>query len=298
MIDFIRMGRPLFLVGGFLFNGLGAAMGTRMGASLNLPVFLLGQLIITATQLMTHYSNDYFDLEADRANLTPTHWSGGSRILPDNLVRPSAALGAAFLLAAIAVAGTVALVVGQDPGPLTAPLLLLSLVLAWSYSAPPLRLHSTGVGELVAALLVPGLTPLIGFYLQMGRLALLPLLAVVPLCCFQFAMLTIINFPDAEGDAVAGKRTLVVRLGGARAARLGMGALALAYGSLPFLVWSGLPAAAAGAIGAGAPVGIWQFMRLRRGDWANPDAWDSLGFWAVGLLVGTVALELIVFILM
>lgn len=297
MINFIRLGRPLFLVGGFLFNGLGAAISVTMGARLNLPVLLLGQLIITAIQLMTHYSNDYFDLEADRANRTPTRWSGGSRVLPDGLLRPSVALGAALVLAAMAVAGIVVLVVEHDPGPLAAPLLLLALALAWSYSAPPLRLHSTGVGELVVALLVPGVTTLVGFYLQMGRLALLPLLAIVPLCCFQFVMLTIINFPDAAGDAAAGKRTLVVRLGGARAARLGVGALALAYGSLPVLVWLGLPLAVAGGVGLSAPVGMWQLIRLGRGEWAVPGAWESLAFWGVGLLVGTAALELVAFVL-
>ena len=150
----------------------------------------------------------------------------------------------------------------------------------------------------MASLVVPGLTPLTGFYLQAGRLELMPFLAVAPLCCFQFAMLTIINFPDAAGDAAAGKRTLVVRLGGAKAARIGMGALALAYLSLPLLVWLGLPPLVAIAIGLGSPVGIWQVWRLGRGDWATPEAWESMGFWAVGLMMGTAMLEMVAFLLL
>ena len=79
----LKMGRPLFLGGGFLLYGLGAAI-----AALNSPdgvidgrLYLLGQAAVTAFQLMTHYANDYFDFEADKANLTPTPWSGGSRVL-------------------------------------------------------------------------------------------------------------------------------------------------------------------------------------------------------------------------
>ncbi|MFQ5859616.1 MAG: hypothetical protein ACE5LU_28800 [Anaerolineae bacterium] len=51
------------------------------------------------------------------------------------------------------------------------------------------------------AFVVSGLTPLVGFYLQSGRLELLPLLAVVPLCGLQFAQMLSIEFPDAAGDA-------------------------------------------------------------------------------------------------
>ena len=50
---------------------------------------------MTSFQLMTHYANDYFDLEADRANQTPTTWSGGSRVLPAGELSPRVALIAA-----------------------------------------------------------------------------------------------------------------------------------------------------------------------------------------------------------
>ena len=46
------------------------------------------------------------------------------------------------------------------------------------------------------------MVPLVGFYLQTGRLGT-PLLGVLPLCCMQFAMLLTIEFPDAVGDTVA-----------------------------------------------------------------------------------------------
>src|SRR3954453_11052565 len=86
ILSVLRMGRPHFLVGGLLLHWLGVAMAQSIGASLNLPALLWGQLAITSIQLMTHYSNDYFDLPADLTNPTPTHWSGGSRVLPMGLL--------------------------------------------------------------------------------------------------------------------------------------------------------------------------------------------------------------------
>lgn len=110
------------------------------------------------------------------------------------------------------------------------------------------------MGELTVALLVSGLTPLAGYYLQAGCLDWLPLLVVLPLCgplCgLQFAMMLVINFPDAAGDAAVNKRTLTVRLGATRAARLCLWLLTLVYVSLPLLVYAGLPPLAALAMAA------------------------------------------------
>src|SRR5204863_151574 len=80
------------LVGGFLLYGLGAAVAALGGATCSARAYALGQAAVTAIQLMTHYANDYFDAAADRANLTPTRWSGGSRVLtsgalPDDVAR-------------------------------------------------------------------------------------------------------------------------------------------------------------------------------------------------------------------
>jgi 1,4-dihydroxy-2-naphthoate octaprenyltransferase len=292
------LGRPLFLVGGFILHGLGMAMALYEGAELDMAALLWGQLAVTAIQLMTHYSNDYFDIAADRANQTPTRWSGGSRVLVEGQLGPGVALGAALFLAAVALLATGVLGLAVRPGPLAIPLLLLALALAWGYSAPPLRLHSRGLGELSVAALVPGLTPLLGYYLQSGRLAWLPVLAALPLCCFQFAMLLVIELPDANGDAAAGKATLVVRFGARWAAGLYKLALAAAYTSLPFLVAAGLPAPVGAALLLAGPVAAWQGWRFHRGLWARPESWASLAFWSIGLLMGSAAAELAMFLIL
>lgn len=295
-IFFFRLGRPLFLAGGFALYLLGVAMALYMGASLNLAILVWGQVAVTTVQIMTHYSNDYFDLDADRANQTPTRWSGGSGILPAGYVTPTLALATALVAGLLALGVSLWLALALPTGFLTLPLLLLALFLGWTYSAPPLQLHSTGFGELAAALLITGLTPLVGFYLQAGYMSLLPLLSVLPLVILQFIMLLLIEFPDARGDAAVGKDTLVVRLGPARAARL-LQAIIAAYALLlPLLAVAGMPALVVGILALfNAPALVWLTYRLRQGVWARSGWWNWLGFVGVALVVGSTLVQLAAF---
>jgi 1,4-dihydroxy-2-naphthoate octaprenyltransferase len=297
--DFLRLGRPLFLVGGFVLFALGAAVAAFAGATIDWRLYALGQLTVTAFQAMTHYANDYFDYDADRANATATRWSGGSRVLANGELPRSVALITALALALLGTAVAATLAAHGKTGPFTAALFLLTLTLSWSYSAPPLRLHSRGVGELNVAVVVTFLVPLAGFYLQSPDLRglRLLLLAVVPLCALQFAMVLGVAFPDAAADASVGKRTLVVRCGGARAAWLYALAVSGAYLALPWLARSGLPAPVTAAVAVGAPVAAWRCFRVvGRADWRSPERFESLAFWAVALLVGTSLLELAAFL--
>lgn len=290
---FIKLGRPKFLGGGFVLYGLGAALAVAAGAPFVASRFAWGQLVVTAAQLMTHYANDFFDLEADRANRTPTAWSGGSRVLPDGLLRPAVALIAARTLGAIALGGALVLAARARELPLLLPLALLITTLAWCYSAPPVRLAARGLGELTTAAVVALCVPVLGYYLQAGQIDGHILAACLLPCALQFAMLLAIELPDAAGDAVAGKRTLVVRLGAASGARW-YAALTLAgFGALPLLAQGMLPARVAIAPLALAPLAIWQAGRVARGGYADPARWGSVAFWSVALLVGGAAAELI-----
>lgn len=293
---FVRLGRPQFLVGGFLLYGLGAAVAAVHGATLAVATYLLGQGAITAIQLMTHYANDYFDVAADQANLTPTQWSGGSRVLVGGVLSPRVALRAAQALAVLA--AVLVMIVFSRGSRAAAPALLLALVLAWAYSAPPFRLHSRGLGELTTAIVVTGLTPLVGFLEQGGTFTnvgrLLP--AQLPLMGMQFAMLLAIEFPDAAGDAAVGKRTLVVRLGAARAAALYRALLVAIYGAIPLLLGAGLPLLGAAAAALMFPVAAWQWRALGAGAWREPRRWEGLASRAVATLIGTTAAELAAFL--
>jgi 1,4-dihydroxy-2-naphthoate octaprenyltransferase len=275
--------------------GLGAAIAAQTGIAIDWRLFAWGQLTITATQTMTHFCNDYFDLAADMANVTPTRWSGGSRALLSGELEPRVALHAALLFGGGAVGSIALLTMRHISGPLTAPLLIAVLVLSWEYSAPPLRLHSRGLGELNTALVVSLLTPLVGFYLQSRRLASLPLLASVPLCCFQFAMLLSIEFPDEAGDAAVGKRTLVVRFGARPSAMVYSLTVFLGYASLPALVALGLPRLAAGGVLLTLPLAFWALYLVVTGAFRDASRWERLAFATIATLMASAVGELLAF---
>ncbi len=292
LLAFARLGRPKFLVGGLVFYGLGAALAAVDGAVIDWRGYAWGQALVSSTQLMTHYSNDYFDLEADRANSTPTHWSGGSRVLLSGEIAPRVALSAAAVLAACAVILTLRLTLRAGTGGCFLIIAPSLIALSWAYSAPPLRLLSRGFGELTTALVVTLLTPLLGFCLQLGELRLLPLLSCLPLCGLQFAMLLTIELPDAAGDAALGKRTLVVRCGAEWGARACVVIVAASFAALPILVLCGLPWPIAVLAAFAAPLAAWQCARLARGAFRDPKRYESLAFCSVALLVITALGEL------
>jgi len=290
---FLKLGRPQFLIGGLLLFALGSSLASAQGLGINWQRYVWGQATITAAQWMTHYSNDYFDLDADRANSTPTRWSGGSRVLVSGLVAPRAALAASVVLGTVALIAACILAALPDSPRLVLPLALLIIVLSWCYSSPPLRLLSRGLGEATTAFVVTLLTPLLGFYVQSGTLRSLLFLACFPLCCLQFSMLLTIELPDAAGDAEEGKRTLVVRRGAEWAARCSAALLVVTFGSLPIICVLGLPPRIALFAALPAPLGVWQAIRLSRGAFRDPKHWESLALCSVALLAATTVAELI-----
>ncbi|HLY27497.1 MAG TPA: prenyltransferase [Aggregatilineales bacterium] len=298
LVAFIRLGRYLFLAGGFVFYGLGAAVALYLGVPINLKTYLWGQAIVTATQLMVHYSNDYFDLDSDGLNIAPTAWSGGSRVLLENLFSPRVALITALALGTSALVLLITLVIVEHPSPAVPILAVSALILSWSYSAPPVRLHSRGIGEITATLIVAVLTPLLAFALQAGRVALLPILAVLPLLFLQFNMLLSVALADVESDSLAGKRTLAVRLGRSGSARLYVAGLAAAYLLVPLVMLLGLPAPVAGAFSLSlllaAPLALW----TAHGAWARPERGATFAFCSIALLISGATLELITFLAM
>ncbi len=290
-VAFVRLGRPLFLGGGFLMFALGAVIAAATGHALDWPRYALGQAAVTAFQWMTQYANEYFDYDADVANTTPTAWSGGSRVLANGELPRKVALIAALVLFALG-AGVSVLVVREDRN--TLPILIAIAVLAWAYSAPPLRLCARGLGEIDTAIVVTGLVPVLGFALQAPDFAGIEtlLLAIAPLVLLQVAMLIAIELPDMAGDAATGKRTIVVRIGRDRAAQLYVAITTLAYIAIPIASLLGLPTRVVIAATLPVPIAAWRLARIAEDKTAGLEAVTLFG---VMLLMGTAAAEVAAF---
>jgi 1,4-dihydroxy-2-naphthoate octaprenyltransferase len=288
---FIKLTRPLFLVGGVLLYSLGALMALSQGARLNIFNWVTGQVLVTAIQLMTQYSNEYYDLEGDRLNASRTWFSGGSGVLSSGLISPRVALTIALALAGVSL---LVLVVASLQVPLVAFFGLAGLLAAWSYSGPPLALARAGWGELSASLVVAFFVPLVGYSMQSGgRITPSLLVVCLPLVLIHFAMLIAFQIPDRPSDEATGKRTLCVRLGEERAIRLHNLSILLAFGiilALTILRWPGTQFA-----WLTLPLAVWQSITIRRyiTPSASTPAFGWLTFRALSLFAVTATLWLV-----
>lgn len=293
IIAFIKLGRLIFSLAGFILYGFGAALAHYFGQAIDWQLYLWGQVIVTSTQLMVHYSNDYFDYRADVANATPTYWSGGSRVLPQGDLPLHIARNAALFFGGLALVLALLLISFYEVGALTLPLLWGAILLSWSYTAPPLRLNAHSLGEIAGVMVVALLTPLTGYYLQAGDLHLPALLAFIPLMFAKFNMLVGVHIPDMEGDQIADKWTLVARFGRERMAKIYILMLIGLYLSLPLLIALGLPTRIAAGATLPLPLALYLIFRMLRGDWQDHTQHNSLAFQSITLLMATAIFEMV-----
>jgi 1,4-dihydroxy-2-naphthoate octaprenyltransferase len=175
------------------------------------------------------------------------------------------------------------------PGAEALLLIAVALFVAWSYSAPPLTLHATGLGEMVAAFVLAMATPLLGYVLQGGQLGWRPVSMLTPLWCYQLVMLIVVSLPDVPGDRSVGKATLAVRLGAGPVRRLSAAVLVVGAGLVPVPLLFGAPVPFVVAAVVWVPLAAWLAWRLIESQATDPEDWSGVAFWSIGLVMGTAA---------
>lgn len=177
-----------------------------------------------------------------------TNFSGGKRVMVDELLsrRQTWGIAAAFSAAGLGLGALIVFL--REPGVFY--LGCIALFLGWSYHGPPLKLAYRGLGELDVVLIYGPAIATATYLLMSGRFDTDAVWASLPLGVFIAAFLWVNEFPDYAADRGAGKLNLVARLGKRRASRALpliylMGIILLAHAiardSLP-------PAAALGAL--------------------------------------------------
>jgi 1,4-dihydroxy-2-naphthoate octaprenyltransferase len=237
----LRTTRLPFLTATIVPVLLGIVIAATHGA-FDLVSALLTVVGASFVQLAINVSNDVFDAAqgADDANVTPTKFSGGSRVIQYGLVtfRQMATLaftfyaaGAAVGLVLLALRGSVALLV----------IGVVGFVVGLGYTAPPLKFVYRGLGEIAVAL---GFGPLmlVGAYVVQTRGALSwePFVASIPVALLVALILYVNEIPDRRGDAHAGKRTLPVRFSRQAVVRGYVAAVVVAFGAVVLGVIGGL----------------------------------------------------------
>ena len=209
----LRTTRLPFLTATIVPVVLGIAIAARQG-TFDLLTAVLTVVGAAFVQLGLNVANDVFDSVqgADEANVTPTQFSGGSRVIQYGLVtlRQMAGLATVFYLGAAAI-GLILLALRGSSALLAIG--VIGFVVSIGYTAPPLKLVYRGLGEIAVAL---GFGPLmlLGAYVVQtrGTLTWEPVVASLPIALLVALILYVNEIPDRRGDARAGKRTLPVRL--------------------------------------------------------------------------------------
>ena len=193
-------------------------------------------------QIGANFANDYYDF-AHGAD-TPAR-VGPRRAVAAGLVRPEAMRGA--MAAALAAAFAVGLGLLPWGG---YPLLAVGaacILGALAYTGGPWPLGYHGLGDALVFVFFGLVAVSATYFVQAGRLTGPALLAGASMGLLAANILLVNNYRDAETDAAAGKRTLVVRFGrrfarAQHAASLAVAlALPLAFWAAGFRAWCLLP---------------------------------------------------------
>ncbi|MGC9364149.1 MAG: 1,4-dihydroxy-2-naphthoate octaprenyltransferase [Fidelibacterota bacterium] len=191
---------------------VGAAVAYNRQSEIHWGRLLLTLLGAVSVHAAANVINDYYDHRSgnDAGNRYPTAFSGGSRMIQEKIITPATGFFIALFLFAVTMA------IGLYLNSITAGnnilyIGIIGILLAFFYSAAPLKLAYRGIGELA---IVSAFGPIIvmgTYYVQVQSLDLVPLLVSIPAGVLVGLILFINEFQDMIADKKVQKNTLVVR---------------------------------------------------------------------------------------
>jgi 1,4-dihydroxy-2-naphthoate octaprenyltransferase len=203
--------------------------------------FACALVVALAIQVGTNLANDYSDgvrgTDSD-ARVGPV------RLVGSGLATPTAVKRAAVLSFGVAALAGLALAVAVTPWLIVVG--AASFAAGWLYTGGPRPYGYYGFGELFVFVFF-GLVATVGSaYVQQESFGWLSFGAAVPVGFLATALLVVNNLRDIDTDAVAGKRTLAVRIGDGRTRGFYVALMVLPYLITPVVAgMSGRPLAAA-----------------------------------------------------
>lgn len=210
----LQAARAPFLTATFIPVILGTGVAWYQTNAFRLSYFLLALAGVSFLHTGTNLMNDYFDHRSgnDVVNKNYTKFNGGSRVIQDGLITPRGVL--LFALSCFIAGSLLGLWLNYQMK--TNVILFLGIIgvfCGFFYTAAPVKIGYTGLGELIVGLCFGPLVVLGAHYVQSGMLSWVAFWASIPVGILIGLVLYINEFPDYEADKSVEKRTLVVRLG-------------------------------------------------------------------------------------
>ena len=220
---------------------LGTAIAWTQSAILDWAALILSLIAGLALHLGTNLLNDYADHvsgndEANREYVRP--FSGGSRAIQSGLLTPLEVLTASLLF--FTLGSLVGLYLAWTRGLFILVLGAVALVSGLFYTGRPFNWASRGIGETVVGLNFGILMVVGAYYVQVGGLSWVPVVAGIPVSLLISAVIYVNEFPDYSADKAVGKRNLVVRLGRRKAVWLFAVLLGTTYAAIVAGVAAGI----------------------------------------------------------
>ncbi len=205
--------RPQFLTLSIVLAFFGTTVAWYDGY-FNLWYALLAGIGLVFTHASVNILNDYFDFRSGidlAAKRTP--FSGGSGILPANLLTPRQVLWLGIVLFVLAIPIGIYFVIVQ--GWQLLPLLIVAAIFIVLYSPVILKRPwpewAAGAGL--------GALPILGMYFaQTGAYTYTAVVACIPSAFLVHNLLLLNEFPDVEADKLANRKTVPITIGKNRAA--------------------------------------------------------------------------------
>jgi 1,4-dihydroxy-2-naphthoate octaprenyltransferase len=175
---------------------------------------VLALLVALALQVGVNYANDY----SDGVRGTDKDRAGPIRLTASGLATPAAVLRAAVIAFVVAAVAGLALAI------IVTPWLLLvgvaAIAAAALYTGGPKPYGYLGLGELMVLVFFGFVATAGSTFVQLERIPSIAWWGSLTVGLLACAILLANNIRDIDTDAVAGKRTLAVRIGAPRARRL------------------------------------------------------------------------------
>lgn len=208
----LKIIRLHIVLGGVLAFTLGVLLGVVDGGKFEPLKAVLFYLIVFFGDLSTHYSNDYFDVNEDKAIVKSKFFSGKKILVTNPNIVPFARITSLIFLSISVILAIITVLFSYAP----IELLIITLganFLGWFYSAPPLRLVSRGLGEAAIAIAAGLAIPAVGYLSVRGQFDFLFAILVIPFVLYGLILGLSLEAPDVEVDSRYSKKNIGVRKG-------------------------------------------------------------------------------------
>lgn len=198
---------------------LGGVIAWYETSIFNWSLFLICLFGVLFFHLGTNLANDYYDQKNDEKNKNHNQFTGGSRVIQQNLIAPKKILYASLVFFILGLLLFLYLGTTLRSGFIIG-LAVIGFLSGFFYTATPLQIGYHKGGELLVGLCFGPLVVIGTYHVLSLSFSWIALLASLPIGILVALILYMAEFPDYEADKEVGKKTLIVSIGKKKGAKL------------------------------------------------------------------------------